>query len=363
VQPATGELRPLAPSWRDISRVVWLKDGSGLLTIAARDDPQDPSQVWFIGYPRGEIHRITNDLSIYDVGLSVGLDSNSFLLVKHQQITNLWVGPADDFSKAKQITFAAFNTHGNFTFDWLPNGRIVYASSLGRDHNLWTMDADGQNPREITPPGNADQYPSAKGDGRFIVFESSRGGANEIWRADVDGSNAKQLTTCGKNSEPAVSPDGKWVVWLSGCDQTSGLWRVPIEGGQAVRLTDRAVLWPRVSPDSKWIACGYRSDSNKWQLAIISIEGGPPAKLFDVSAQANFNVGIHWTPDGNAIAYRDWGKGLWRQAIDGGAPQRFPGLPEEKIGTNGWSWDGKQFAFTRGVEIRDAVLVSNVKDE
>jgi dipeptidyl aminopeptidase/acylaminoacyl peptidase len=102
VQPANGELRPLAPSWRDISRVVWLKDGSGLLIIAAGIDPHDTSQVWFVAYPRGEVHRITNDPAIYDIGLSVAWTRRVFLLVQRRQITTL-IGPTDD-SKAKQLT-------------------------------------------------------------------------------------------------------------------------------------------------------------------------------------------------------------------------------------------------------------------
>jgi Tol biopolymer transport system component len=275
-------------------------------------------------------------------------------------MTNLWLGPADDFSKAKQLTFQSFNpSFGNFALDWLPDNKIVYATSIGRGPSLWVMDPDGQNKKEITPPGNGDQVPSASGDGRFVVFASSRSGADEIWRTDIDGANAKQLTTCGKNYSPSASRDGKWVVYVSTCPGLGGLWRISPEGGQPLRLTDRAVLSPWVSPDSKWIACGYKTETSKWQLAIVPIGGGPPAKVFDVAPLANFNGGQRWTPDSKAVTYRDWGQGLWRQAVEGGPPQRIPGVPEEKIYSYDWSRDGKLFAFTRGVEIRDVVLISS----
>jgi len=39
----------------------------------------------------------------------------------------------------------------------------------------------------------------------------------------------------------------------------------------------------------------------------------------------------------------------------------FKVLPDEKIYSNGWSRDGKMFAFTRGTEIRDVVLISNAQ--
>jgi hypothetical protein len=57
----------------------------------------------------------------------------------------------------------------------------------------------------------------------------------------------------------------------------------------------------------------------------------------------------------------DWVNGIWRQPIDGGAPQRLAGLPEEKLFAYAWSPDGKQFAFTRGTETRDLVLMRNFR--
>jgi Tol biopolymer transport system component len=88
------------------------------------------------------------------------------------------------------------------------------------------------------------------------------------------------------------------------------------------------------------------------------MEGGPPQKVFDVAPLALFSFAIRWTPDGKAVTYRDSGRGLWRQPIEGGRPQQIPKLPDEKLYCYGWSRDGKLFAFSRGQEIRDAVLVS-----
>ena len=223
------------------------------------------------------------------------------------------------------------------------------------------MDADGANAKELTPAGNDETVPSVTGDGRFIVFQSNRGGGSDIWRTNIDGTDPKRLTTCGQNVQPSVAPDGKWVVYKSTCESDAGVWRVSIDGrgdgGQPKRLTDRSASWPWVSPDSKWVACEYSQAAGKEQLAMIPIEGGPPTKVFDLPPLANFRYGIRWSSDGKAITYRDWGSGLWRQPVAGGAPQRIPGLPDEKIYSYGWSRDGKMFAFTRGTEIRDVVLI------
>ena len=360
-----GELKQLTEAhWREIERTAWLGDGSAIFMIGAAHDTEERRQLWLVDFPSGSFRRITNDLDSYDIGLSTAATANRVLLVQHQQISNIWVAPAEDISKARQITFGAFNRgDGGLGLDFGTNGRIIYTSTVGGTPTIWAMDADGANARELTPPGAADSTPSVTADGGLIVFESMRGGATDIWRMNADGSAPKQLTKCGKNMQPSVSPDANWVVYRSECDGVGSLWRVPIDGGDPVRLNDKAVTWPWVSPDSKLVACEYASGSEKTQLAIIPLNGGPPQKLFDVPSTANFRYGIRWTPDGKAVTYRDRLLGIWRQPMAGGAAERIAGLPPEKIFPYSWSRDGKFLAFTRGVEIRDVVLISDAKQD
>ena len=85
---------------------------------------------------------------------------------------------------------------------------------------------------------------------------------------------------------------------------------------------------PSISPDGKLVACRY-SAGGKIQLAIVSIEGGEPLKLFDVPPTHNFeNTSIRWSPDGRFINYRDWSNGIWTQSIEGGQPVRLENLPQ-----------------------------------
>jgi hypothetical protein len=95
------------------------------------------------------------------------------------------------------------------------------------------------------------------------------------------------------------------------------------------------------------------------QLAILKLADGMPVRLFDAPRSATFNDGVRWTPDGKAVCYRDLDNGVWQQSIEGGAPERLEGLPAEKSYVYSWSRDGKLFAFTRGREFGDAVLIRN----
>jgi Tol biopolymer transport system component len=200
-------------------------------------------------------------------------------------------------------------------------------------------------------------------DGRFIVFQSNRSGGIEIWRLDLDGGDLRQLTTGGGNTAPHITPDGRSVIYISTREGKNILSRISIEGGAQSQITDRVTLAdPRVSPDGRFIACGYRADDKSpVQIAIVSIEDGKPLKFFDVPRIANLNQSFRWMPDGKAICYRDWVNGIWKQDLRGGPPKRLEDLSEEKLYNFGWSADGKLFAFVRGREITDAVLIKDSK--
>lgn len=73
------------------------------------------------------------------------------------------------------------------------------------------------------------------------------------------------------------------------------------------------------------------------------------------------SIGTRWTPDSKSIVYRDWFDGYWAQDIAGGEPKHLEGLPHEKLYNFAYSKDGKQFAFVRGQEIRDVVLIPTIR--
>ena len=74
---------------------------------------------------------------------------------------------------------------------WSPDGRrIAFASnrdSRTGDYNIWVMDADGANPRLVTPSAGHSTEPAWTPDGRRLVFQSTRDFNLEIYIADVEG--------------------------------------------------------------------------------------------------------------------------------------------------------------------------------
>ena len=81
--------------------------------------------------------------------------------------------------------------------DRSPDGKhIAFQSWRDRNYEIYVMDADGENPRNLTNHPFKDTEPSWSPDGRRIVFVSDReADANpDIFVMNADGSNPKNLT-------------------------------------------------------------------------------------------------------------------------------------------------------------------------
>jgi DNA-binding winged helix-turn-helix (wHTH) protein/Tol biopolymer transport system component len=362
-QISNGEVKRISPqNFGEIEKTVWLADGDGLILTAVEAKAWAAVQqycVWHVALPGGETRKITSDLSSY--GGSLAASKDVLLTIESRQLNNVWVAPADDLSRAKQITTGSFGKYdGLWGLDWLPDGRIVFNSSDTHSQVISVMNADGGSQKQLTAPGHIDSDLDVSEDGRYIVFHSTRGGGFDIWRMDANGDSLKQLTFDKKSYQPFVSPDSRFVYYKGWENGTGGMRRVSIDGGETVALTDKETSWVSVSPDGKYIAGGYRTDKSR--LAVLPIDGGSPIKQFDFPKTATMYGGSRWTPDGKSVVYHDSAYGYWQQPIEGGESRRIENLPKEKLYNFAWSNDGKQFAFVRGTEIRDVVLLRSTKN-
>lgn len=370
IEIATGETTRIKhQSLREITKTAWLHDGSGLIVTAI--DPASDSSVpqyviYRVSYPGGELQPITADRSNYgaswhnDAGVSISLSaaSDGLLAVEHRQLSNVWVAPSDDFRAARQITFGSFGKYdGLWGMDWTPDGRLIYTTSDTQSQYLSQMNSDGSGQKQLTAPAGFDSVLTVGADGRYVFFHSDRTSTVDIWRTDIDGTNPLQLTFGGKGFHPAPSPDGKWVYYKSRLNGGGGIWRVPVDGGEPESVTDKETSWMSFSPDGRYLAASHIAD--KYRLAIFSAETHEIIKQFDLPKTGTLYMGSRWTPDSKAVTYRDNSYGYWIQPIDGGEPRRMEGLPQEKLYNFAWSKDGKWFAFVRGQEIRDVVLLTN----
>ncbi len=81
------------------------------------------------------------------------------------------------------------------------------------------------------------------------------------------------------------------------------LWTVSLAGGVASRLTrdPGAVLFPRFSPDGRWIAFTARR-AGTFDAYVLPASGGTARRLtFDASPSGSDNRVVTWTPDSRRI--------------------------------------------------------------
>ncbi|HZQ21476.1 MAG TPA: PDZ domain-containing protein [Terriglobales bacterium] len=137
----------------------------------------------------------------------------------------------------------------------------------------------------------------------------------DLWLASNTGGVARRITTHpGRELFPKFSPDGKWLAFTGQYDGNFNVYVMPAEGGQPKQLTfhqgsaqplsdrmgvhNEVVAW---TPDSKRIVFLSRRDAtNGWikRQFSVSVDGGLPEPMpMDQGGVASFNA------DGSKIAY------------------------------------------------------------
>ena len=155
---------------------------------------------------------------------------------------------------------------------------IVFTSTRDGDLDIYSMDANGRNVRRLTNEIGYDGGPFYSRDGRQIVYRAYhpqtekekadylnllksnliRPTTLELWVMNADGANKRQITRNGKaNFAPYFFPDGKRIIFASNMDDPKGrnfdLYTINVDGSGLERITDNDTFdgFPMFSPDGK----------------------------------------------------------------------------------------------------------------
>lgn len=208
---ASGEVRPYGWDY-DPSYEIYAadSDGSNLvnLTHAAGYDAEGSYS------PDGRTILFASNREAYARPLSKveqGLldDDASYFM-------DLYVMDADG-SNVKQLTFSPGYDGGPF---YNAEGTKILWRRFNPDGNsaeIWTMDADGSNQRQLTANGMVNWGPYYHPSGAYIIYSSNvLGHANfELFMIDPEGSSdpIRVTNTDGTDILPVFSPEGERLAW------------------------------------------------------------------------------------------------------------------------------------------------------
>jgi tricorn protease len=138
----------------------------------------------------------------------------------------------------------------------------------------------------------------------------------DIWTADEDGKNIKRITANkARDVYPRFSPDGKWIAFSSDRNGNFDVFIVSSEGGAVKQLTfhssdDTVLGW---TPDSRQVLfASNRGDDFMGKLYTISIDGG-----MERNAGSDMGVNACYSPDGKKLAINRKGQVYWRKYYRG----------------------------------------------
>jgi len=189
--------------------------------------------------------------------------------------------------------------------------------------------------------------------GTKIYFISNRTGHKEVWSMDPDGSNQKQLTSFKSISiMPAISPDGSKLAFTSYASGNPGIFILSTETGRRLPFyNQRASLnaTPDFMPDGKQIL--YASSASGYaQIYAANLDG---SNLRRISSSRAIEVEPKVNPKtGNDIVFvsgRTGPQQIFRMNFDGTGVERLTN-GEGEASNPSWNPNGEVIAFswTRG---------------
>src|SRR6186997_2781863 len=124
----------------------------------------------------------------------------------------------------------------------LADGRVAYLSRVGENLNVWVVNQDGSDQKQLTDNPYPIEELRSGGDGRYLMFAAYVDpDRSHLYRINPDGTGLQQLTSGeGCEIDSSVSNDGKWIAYDSATRSASNfeisLWKQSIDSGDRISL-------------------------------------------------------------------------------------------------------------------------------
>jgi Tol biopolymer transport system component len=212
---------------------------------------------------------------------------------------SLWVMQADG-SDATMIAEGSNVSRPS----WHPDGvHLTYSLVRHGMTEVHVTRSDGTGDRVIYSEEASGTYAvfsaTFSPDGSQIVFDAGTDVGFDIFLMDADGSNVRQITTTGTDYNPSWSPDGSLVLFTRQEDSSSDIFVMRADGSDVRRLTDgdgsTTNLNALYSPDGTLITYGSSGNGGVSSIVVMNADGSDAHTMIDGEV-----LGFSWQPVPNA---------------------------------------------------------------
>jgi len=226
-----------------------------------------------------------------------------------QVIGKRYLGSVDEGGARKVAHQFAADILAVFGQPSLFGTKIIFVSDRTRNKEVWMMDWDGSNQKQVTQFKSLSIMPAVAPDGAKIAFTSYVKGNPGIFLFSVD--PIRQLPfynqVASLNETPDFTPDGKQIVYSSSASGWAQIYIANLDGSNLRRISSsRAIeVEPKVNPKTGAEMVFVSGRSGPQQIYRMNMDGADVERLSSGEGEAS---NPSWNQDGQHIAF-SWTQG------------------------------------------------------
>lgn len=277
------------------------RGGSGLW-LSDWSSPPVSANYLALGYTAVQ----NNVLVLYGWLFNVGQPT----VAQAQMLAKRYFGSVDEEGARKIAHEFAADIISQFGGTSLLGTKIYFVSNRTGHKEIWVMDPDGSNQKQISHFNSISIMPAVSPDGTKIAFTSFVKGNPAIFILATD--TGRRLPfynqVASLNATPDFTPDGKQIVYSSTASGWAQIYVANVDGSNLRRISSTRALEvePKVNPKTGADMVFVSGRSGPQQIYHMNMDGTDVQRMSNGEGEASNPA---WHPNGQAIAFA-WTRGF-----------------------------------------------------